>query len=168
MWILAVLLGILVITVIAALVTRGGPTTPGVTPSPSESASPTASASPSVTPSPSPSPTPTPEPTETTEEPEEPSAPKFKSFTVPATVACADESTTAEVTVAWESTSAKLAWVGIATNDAKAEPYSEVSTSGSITLPFPCSNESQVYTVTLEHANGSVNSQSGTVTRVLG
>jgi hypothetical protein len=57
--------------------------------------------------------------------------------------------------------------VGIATDNAKEEPYSDAPTSGTATLPFPCSNASQVYTVTLEDGSGNLAHQSATVERAL-
>jgi hypothetical protein len=73
--------------------------------------------------------------------------------------------TTAEVTITWTSSGAVRAWIGIATDNAKQEPYSEVPPSGAATLPFPCSNASQKYTVTLEDGSGTLAHQSSTVER---
>jgi hypothetical protein len=164
------LLAVLLFSIIAALLTSRGPSDPAAslsaTPtasmseSPSESASPTASASP--TPSPSPTPEPSPEPTETT-----PAGPQFTSFVAPGTAACPDESSTADVTITWTSSGAVKAWIGIATDNAKQEPYSEVPPSGAATLPFPCSNSSQVYTVTLEDAAGLLAHRSAMIERAL-
>lgn len=166
MWLAIALLVILLVSVAAALVARGGwfSSEPGASPSASvtPSASASASPSPSVTPSASETPAPSPTPTETS-----PSGPTFTSFVAPSQATCPDEMTTAEVTVTWTSSGAVKAWIGIATDNAKQEPYSEVPTSGSATLPFPCSNASQKYTVTIEDAAGNLAHQSQTVQRSL-
>lgn len=174
-WILGALVVILLISVIAALATRGGDPAPAVSATTSPSVTPTASESPSPSPSPSPSVTPTPSeepppPAETTEAPPPPPppGPKFSSFSAPSSVQCADEYSNAEVTLQWASSNATQAWVGIATDNAKIQPYSDVPTSGTITLPFPCSNASQLYTVTLQDADGVLNHRSITVNRNLG
>ena len=172
-WILAGLVVVLLISVIAALASRGGSApAASATPSPSlsASASATPTPSPSATPTPSPSPSEEPEPEETTEAPPPPPppGPVFTSFSAPSTAACADEFSTAEVTLTWASSSATAAWGGIATDNAKSAPYSDVPTSGSVTLPFPCSNESQLYTVTLEDADGLLKHRSTTISRSLG
>ena len=160
LWLAIILMLLLLISVIAALLTRSNGETPEVSASASESPSVT----PSPTPSPSVTPSPSPTPTETTEAP---SGPQFVLYSVPQEALCPDESTTLDITVTWESTGADRAWVGIATTNAKDEPFSEVPTSGSVALPFPCSNESQVYTVTLEGDDGALVSESETVTRNL-
>lgn len=164
-WLAIILMILLILSLLGAFLTSGGPFAPPATASPTasvtESSSP--SPSPSITPSPTPSPTPT--PTETTPPP--PAGPVFTSFVVPPQAACPDETSTADVVVTWSSTGATKAWIGIATENAKDEPYAEVGTSGSETLPFPCSNESQVYTVTLEDASGNLAHESATVERSL-
>jgi len=159
LWLAIILMLLLILSVIAALLTRSNET-----PEVSASASESPSVTPSPTPSPSVTPSPSPTPTETTEAP---SGPQFVLYSVPQEALCPDESTTLDVTVTWETTGADRAWVGIATTNAKDEPYSEVPTSGSVALPFPCSNESQVYTVTIEGAGGELVSESETVTRNL-
>jgi hypothetical protein len=160
------LVAILLVSVVAALIARGGwfSSGPDVSPSVSvtPSATPSASPSPSVTPSPSETPEPSPTPTETT-----PAGPQFTSFVAPSEALCPDEMTTADVTVTWTSSGAVKAWIGIATDNAKQEPYSEVPPSGSATLPFPCSNASQKYTVTLEDASGNLAHRSATVERTM-
>jgi hypothetical protein len=123
--------------------------TPSTTASPSESA--TLSAAPTTT------------TTTTTTQP--PAGPTFASFSAPSSAGCPDESSNVTITISWSSSNATSAWIGVATSNAKAEPYDSVPTSGSYDIGFPCSNSHQVYTVTLEDADGHLTSKSKDIQR---
>jgi hypothetical protein len=69
------------------------------------------------------------------------------------------------ITIQWSSSNATSAWIGVATSNAKAEPYDTVPTSGSYDIGFPCSNSHQVYTVTLEDAGGNLTHKSKDIQR---
>lgn len=174
LWVAVALVVVLALSLIAALLSRGGDATPAVSESPSatptvsESAQPSPSPSPSltVTPSAAPEPEPEPEP-EPAPPPPAPSGPQFTAFSAPSTVACADEYSSGDVTISWSSSNAAKAWIGVATNNAKLQPYAEVPPAGSETLPFPCSNASQTYTVTLEDPDGVLAHKTVTVNRQL-
>ena len=56
---------------------------------------------------------------------------------------------------AWETRSADRAWIGISTQNAQQAPFAEVPVSGSITITFQCSEESEVYTVTAVGPHGT-------------
>lgn len=161
-WIAVALLVILALSVLASLLTRSGLFAPGPSVAPSTSVPASAPSTPTASENPSPSPSETPSPTPT--EPA-PAGPAFTSFTSPANAICLEDTAVADVTLEWTSTGASRAWVGVATDNAKAAPYEEVETSGTATLPFPCANESQKYTVTLEGAGGALVHHSVTVQR---
>lgn len=59
------------------------------------------------------------------------------------------------VLLRWSSTGATRAFVGVATTDAEAEPYAEVAASGTESIPFPCPEAAQQYTVTLVGPGGA-------------
>lgn len=132
---------------------------------------PTLSTSPTLAPivavTPSPSPSVTPIVTAAPADPPPPSGPRFDGFSAPSSVACASVDDFQQVTITWVGSGAINAWVGVATSNAKAEPFESVSTSGSATLPFPCGNASQLYTVTLEDADGVLKHKSVTITRTM-
>lgn len=144
------------------LATRNGPASPVASPSTSASASPTSTPSdaPSPTPTPTLTPTPTPEPVVAT----------FTGFT-PAngsTVLCDGDNLTTPLEFTWTSDDAESAWIGEGTTDAKADPTAQVDPSGSYSdFDFSCEVKSQVYTVTLESADGELTSQSVTLIRQL-
>lgn len=156
------------VVLIAMLLIRGdGEPAPAASPSPSETPSP----SPSGASSPSPAESPSAAEAEPAEDPEpaapaDPPGPVFSSFSAsPKKVSCPDEFGTGEVTVAWQGSGATSAWIGVATSNAKIAPYDSVPVSGEYTLPYPCGNESQAYTVTLEDADGRLTHKTATVTR---
>jgi len=139
----------------------------GASPGVAATESPTASSSPSASPSASVSAkatTTTPTATTTTTKPP-PSGPTFSSFSAPSSAACPDDSSVMTITIHWSSSNATSAWIGVATNNAKAEPFDTVPTSGSYDIGFPCSNAHQVYTVTLEDAGGHLTSKSKDIQR---
>ena len=165
--------GVVLVAVIAVLasvlLTRGS--TPIAAPTSSSSPSASAPAAPSQEPEPSetattePAP---PEPTPTSPPPVQGAA--FTSFT-PADnspVVCPDEFSTAPLTFSWSSTGAALAWIGVDTDNAKANPHAEVDTTATYRdLGFDCSKETQLFTVTLDDGTGRLTSQSVTLVRQL-
>ncbi len=135
-------------------------------------------ASPSPTPSESatPSPTPSEEPTPTeTEEPEpepepQPAPASFVSFS-PADgteISCPDDTSDVPLTFSWTSTDAERAWIAAGETDARANPDAGVDPSGTYRdLVFDCSRETEIYTVSLENAQGDLTNQSVTLRRAL-
>lgn len=174
LWIAIGLVVVLALSLIAALWPKSsGEPAPTVEPtvpvSPSVSVEPSESAEPSASPSPSPEPEPEPEPTETTTAPPPPPAgPQITSFTAPGVVSCPTEASAAEVTVSWSIINASRAWIGIATTDAQSAPYEEIAAAGTLTLPFPCSNGSQTYTITAIDGDGNTVHLTREVSRHLG
>ena len=134
----------------------------------SASATPSVTPTPSETPSATPTPTPTPTPTVTVAP--EPVVATFTSFT-PAdgtAVLCDGDNLTTPLEFTWTSDDAERAWIGQGTTNAKNDPTSKVDPSGTYSkFEFSCEVESQVYTVTLESADGELTSQSVTLVRQL-
>ena len=134
----------------------------GTSASATPSATPTPTATPSATPTPTPTPTPTVAP--------EPVVATFTSFT-PAdgtAVLCDGDTLTTPLEFTWTSDDAERAWIGQGTTNAKNDPTSKVDPSGTYSkFEFSCEVESQVYTVTLESADGELTSQSVTLVRQL-
>lgn len=154
---------IAIIIVVVMLLNRGGDE-PVVAPSGSASPSASASPSPSATPSESPSAEPEPEP-----EPETPVVvgPTFDSFDAQPSAGCAEGDTSKPLSFSWSSSNAKTAYIGVATTNAKAEPY-----EGNLpvvytfdTLEYQCNQATQVYTVTLEDAAGNLAHQTVTIAK---
>ena len=135
---------------------------------PAASASASPSATPSTTPTPSPTPSATPSPTPTPAP--EPVLATFTSF-APAdgsSVLCDGKKATTPIEFTWASDDAEAAWIGENTTNAKENPTAEVDTSGTYSdFEFSCEIESQVYTVTLESADGELTSRSVTLVRQL-
>ena len=100
----------------------------------------------------------------------EPVVATFTSFT-PAdgtAVLCDGDNLTTPLEFAWTSDDAERAWIGQGTTNAKNDPTSKVDPSGTYSkFEFSCEVESQVYTVTLESADGELTSQSVTLVRQL-
>lgn len=173
---IAVAASLLVVAIVLIIMmTRGGDADP-VEPSPSPSPSPSVTPSPTPTPTPTPSLTPEPEPEPEPEPapapdpapaPQPDPGPSLSALGGPSTVTCASESDFQEVTISWTSSGATQAWIGVNTSNAKNAPYDSVPTSGSATMPFPCSNSSQSYTVTVEDADGNLKHRTLTVQRSL-
>lgn len=61
---------------------------------------------------------------------------------------------TPQVTVRWSTSGGTQAWFGIGTTDAEAAPYSEEPLSGSVTVDYPCTTASQLYTMTVKGPGG--------------
>lgn len=151
---------IAVVIVVIMLLSRGSDVP---TPVPTTSGSPSASPSASPSPSPLPSLTESPEP-----EPEPPATvgPTFDSFTAPPAAGCAEGDTAKPLTFSWSSSNAQTAYIGVATTDAKAAPYEAgLPPVDTYTLDYQCSQASQVYTVTLEDADGNLAHQTVTITK---
>ena len=132
----------------------------------SASATPSVTATPTETPSAMPTPSPTPTPTVTPE----PVAATFTSFTPTdgTAVLCDGDNLTTPLEFTWTSEDAESAWIGQGTTNAKNDPTSMVDPSGTYSeFEFSCEVESQVYTVTLENADGALTSQSVTLVRQL-
>ena len=149
--------GVVLIAAIAVLATVLLTRDSAPTAAPTTSATPSASApvTPSQEPQPSASqteaPAPPPETPTTTPVPPAQGA-VFTSFTPEdnTPVACPDEFSTAPLTFTWSSTGASLAWIGVDTDNAKANPHAEVDTTATYRdLGFDCSKETQKFTVTL-------------------
>lgn len=160
---LGVLLLIGLAVFVAALLQRGAPA-PVDTPSASPSMSETPSASPSTSGSPSPSPTPT---EAAPEEPAAAPAPAFTVFQAENTANCPSASGSVPIFWSWSIEGASTAWFGIGTDDARAEPYEEVPSTATYEFAYQCSEESQLYTVTAENADGLATHQTVEVVRLL-
>ncbi|MBX3312380.1 MAG: hypothetical protein KF916_05755 [Microbacteriaceae bacterium] len=78
---------------------------------------------------------------------------------------CSGTFGTQEVTITWESKGAKTAFIGLDTDNAKAQPlFSNLPASGSQVIDFPCSFGSSVVTVTVESSSGDLAHKSITLT----
>ncbi|RFA13499.1 hypothetical protein B7R22_12570 [Subtercola boreus] len=142
---------------------------------PNPGSTPPASASASTFPTPTPSVPPTPRTTAPTPTAPSPSAPAtgpsdagdaaqpaFGSGSATASVTCpvpgegptGSTASSPDVQLSWSSNGAETAFVGVDTTDARAEPYSEVSPGGSISIPFACPAQSHTYTITLVGTGG--------------
>ncbi len=162
---LIVLAGILLIALVVLvlmLLQRGGDPAPIASGSPSPSATPSESASPSATPSPTPTPTPT--PTETA--PPAP-APEFTIFQAENTANCPDDMSSVPLFWSWSIEGASTVWFGIGTDDARAEPFEEVPATATYEFAYQCSEESQLYTVSAENADGLITHRTVEVVRLL-
>lgn len=150
-WLWAVI-GVLAFAVVVLLVLLF--LRPGATPAGDATATPTPSATPAEASTPPPAETPEP-----TSEPAPPPAtgPVFTSFSAePATADCSGGVASVPLVFSWSSEDATEAWIGVGTTDAQAAPYEAVPTtaSGYANLAFQCSEESQVYTVTISGPTG--------------
>jgi hypothetical protein len=124
-----------------------------------------------VTDTPSPTPTetsPTPEPTPSTEPPA--STGHITSYTVhPESVTCASGTSSVPITFDWEADGTAL-YFGVGTDNAKTEPYDSYPTTYSLDFDYQCGqpDKQQIYTISVEQANGDLESQTLTVTEVAG
>lgn len=152
---------IAVVIVVVMLLNRGdGEPVAVPSGSPSPSASPSASPSPSATPSATPSEEP---------EPETPVVvgPTFDSFTAPQTAGCEEGDATKPLTFSWSSSNATTAYIGVAVTNAKTGFY-EGNLPPVYTytgLEYTCNEPTQVYTVTLEDADGNLAHQTVTIAK---
>ncbi|MBH0023867.1 hypothetical protein [Salinibacterium sp. SWN248] len=162
--ILSIIGGVLLIAVVIMLTLLFSRGSGGdITPVPSESPS----ATPSETPTPSTSATEEAEPTAepTTAPPPATASPSFATFSAPTSANCTAANPTSQLTFAWSSADATMAWFGVRTTNAKEEPYEEVPTTATYTFDYQCSNETEIYTVTLEDAGGNLTHKTVTVTK---
>lgn len=151
LWLVVGVLALAVVVLLVLLLLR-----PDATPAGDATATPTPSDAPTESPSTSPPAEPT---TEPTSEPAPPPAagPVFTSFSAtPATADCSGGVASVPLVFSWSSDDATEAWIGVGTTNAQAAPYEAVPTSASgyANLAFQCSEESQVYTVTISGPTG--------------
>ncbi|KQV26609.1 hypothetical protein [Yonghaparkia sp. Root332] len=165
--VLAVILLIALVVLIFALLNRDDAPAPAASDTPSTSASPSDTPSPSPTPSETEEPSPSPTPTESSAAPEPAPAPTFTVFQAENTANCPDESGSVPLFWSWSIDGATNAWFGIGTDDARAEPFEEVPTTATYEFAYQCSEESQLYTVSAENADGLVTHQTVEVVRLL-
>jgi cell division septation protein DedD len=152
----------LLIAVIVLLLMFFGDQDPAPVSTPTATPTVPAEPTPSETPEPAPSPTPTQEP-EPTEEPAV--APTFDSFEAPTSAGCEEGDDNAPIQISWGSRDATSAFVGVGTDDASQDP-AESGLPPVFTytgFAYECELPSQVYTVTLENADGLTTSQSVTI-----
>lgn len=77
---------------------------------------------------------------------------------------CTDTVGTAPVTFRWTTTGAAAIYFGIETDNAKESPYaSGLDANGSIDADYPCGFGSQIFTLTVEGADGTLVSRSVTL-----
>lgn len=153
LWVAIGVLALAVVVLLVLLFIR-----PAATPAADTTPTPTPNAAPSATPSSPPPVEPTPE---ATTEPAPPSAPVFTSFSAePAVADCSGGAASVPLVFSWSSDGATEAWIGVGTTDAQAAPYEAVPTSatGYANLSYQCSEESQVYTVTISGPTGVAHS----------
>jgi hypothetical protein len=153
LWVAIGVLALAVVVLLVLLFLR-----PAATPAADTTPTPTPSAAPSEAPSSPPPAEPTPE---ATTEPAPPSAPAFTSFSAePAVADCSGGAASVPLVFSWSSDGATEAWIGVGTTDAQSAPYESVPTSatGYSNLAFQCSEESQVYTVTISGPTGVAHS----------
>ncbi|WP_448004734.1 hypothetical protein [Agromyces bauzanensis] len=149
LWVAIGVLALAVVVLLVLLLLR-----PGATPAGNATATPTPSPTPTEAPPPPAEPTPEP-----TAEPAPPPAtgPVFTSFSAePATADCSGGVASVPLVFSWSSEDATEAWIGVGTTNAQTAPYEAVPTSASgyANLAFQCSEESQVYTVTISGPTG--------------
>lgn len=159
--VMSVIAGLLLIAVVVLLTLllsgRLDADEPTPLPSSSTSEEPSASPEPSDEPSDEVDATtePTTEPTETSAPPPPPPA-IISSFSASTkTVDCSGEGTP-QVTFSWSTSGAKVNF-GVATEFADTNPYQpDLRANGSVEAPFPCSNDSQVYSIAVFDSSNTV------------
>jgi hypothetical protein len=162
-WLIGIGAALLItVIVLLAMFFTGQDDTPVAAPTPSATATQPAAPSEEPTPTeePSQSATPTPTPTE-----EPAAAPTFSSFEAPTSAGCEEGDDNAPLTISWASRDATTASIGVNTDDASRDPF-EADLPPVFTytgLNYECELPSQVYTVTLENADGLTTSQSVTI-----
>ncbi|MCU1440603.1 MAG: hypothetical protein JWP85_1600 [Rhodoglobus sp.] len=142
------------------------------TPAPTRSSTPTPAPT-LVGSTPAPTRTPTPTAAPPVPPPVTPPAPyegpTFNHLAIQPYATCEDTASDAPISFVWGSDQAIAAYIGIDTDDAKLNPeVSDLPGSGLyLSLRFPCSLESQSYTVTIEDAEGRTLSATGVIYRHL-
>lgn len=161
----AIALGAILLIALAilifALMQRGAGPAPTASPTPT----PTATTTPTPTPTPTATATPTPTPTETQEEAAP--APTFTVFQAENTANCPEETGSVPIFWSWSIEGASTVWFGVGTDDARAKPFEEVPTTATYEFAYQCSEESQLYTVSTENADGLVTHRTVEVVRLL-
>jgi hypothetical protein len=151
LWVAIGVLALAVVVLLVLLFLRPAAT-------PAADTTPTPTVAPTEAPSSPPPAEPTPEPTT---EPPPPPAPAFTSFSAePAVADCSGGAASVPLVFSWSSDGATEAWIGVGTTDAQSAPYESVPTSatGYSNLAFQCSEESQIYTVTISGPTGVAHS----------
>jgi uncharacterized integral membrane protein len=107
-----------------------------------------------------------PAPVETPEEPET-VGPTFTTFEAPETSGCQTGDSESPLTFSWASDDAVRAYIGIGTENARDDAYDGdlPPTYTYDLISYLCDQESQIYTVSLEDANGELTNETVTVTR---
>ncbi|NYF11052.1 hypothetical protein HDC94_002208 [Leifsonia sp. AK011] len=133
---------------------------------PAPTASPTSTSTSEGTPIPTPTPTLTPAPDD--DESEVPSTPPAASivnfFAWDDEVDCSGD-VAVPISLQWEATGERL-WLGVGTEDAQQQPYGEYPLSHTLDLDYQCGQPSgsQIYTVTVQAADGTTASSTVTIT----
>lgn len=85
-----------------------------------------------------------------------PAAPTFEWFRVtPESVVCSSADGTVPVLIEWMSSDASEAWVGIDTEDARAEPFTAVAPVGTYLRDFFCDRDEMTFTVSIANSDGT-------------
>ena len=160
--ILSIVGGVAILAVITTLALVFG--RPAAAPAPT--ATPTPATSTEGTPIPTPTPTTPPAPDD--DESEAPSAPPAASivsfFAWDDEVDCSGD-VAVPVSFQWEATGERL-WFGVGTENAQQEPYDEFPLTHTLDIDYQCGQPSgsQIYTVTVQAADGTTASSTVTIT----
>lgn len=85
-----------------------------------------------------------------------PGAPAFDWFRVtPESVNCSAPDETVPILIEWMSSEASEAWLGIDTEDARAEPFTSVAPVGTYLRDFYCDRDEMTFTVSIANADGT-------------
>ena len=157
-WLIGIGAALLITLVVLLIMLFGGADEPAVAPTPTET-----SASP--TPEPEPSEEPEPTPTETVAPPPV-TGPTFATFSAPSNAECEEGDDEAPLSFSWSSSDATTAYIGVGTQNAALNPtFSDLPPTATFDeLSYDCGVASQVYTVTLEDAEGRLTSNTVTIT----
>jgi hypothetical protein len=145
---------------------------------PEAAPAPTESSTPSATPTES-SPTPTPSPSQTEDDDDDDKGPgnggpgkkdtetsngAIESFEVSTAKVDCKNASSVPLHFEWEAEGARL-WFGVGTDNAKAAPYGSYDLEDEIDIDYQCGQpgNKQIYTVTVELANGDINSATLTI-----
>lgn len=157
---LAALAAVLLIVVIV-LLTLPGDDAPAPVETPTDT--------PTASDTPTPDPTPTDEETPDAPPPPAPPADVIASYTASSDTADCTASGGGSVgmTFSWATSGTRL-WFGVGTDDAKAQPYGEFPTNGSIDIDYQCGQDErqQRYTITVERSDGSLQHETITIREI--
>lgn len=156
-WLIGIGAALLIALIVSLIVLFGGADEPAVAPTPTES---------SASPEPEPTPTEEPEPTPTETVAPPTTGPTFATFTAPTNAGCEEGEDEAPLTFSWSSSDAIKAYLGVGTQNAAINPtFSDLPPTATFEeLSYQCNVASQVYTVTLEDADGRLTSRTVTIT----